>query len=195
LALKAVNSSSLRRAEILAVAADLFARHGFERTTVREIGEAAGILSGSLYHHFKSKDAILEEIFNAYFDELEERWNEILETIDAPALQFESMLRELVLAVDRHPGAARTLTQEWSNLLHLAQLQARWKRLEADWLKIIDAGVEAGEFRSDVDRFFLYSIGMDAVRGVAGWYRPKSRSRIDDLADAYISVLMKGISA
>jgi TetR/AcrR family transcriptional regulator, cholesterol catabolism regulator len=194
LALKAANSTSMRRAEILAVAADLFAKNGFERTTVREIGEAAGILSGSLYHHFKSKDEILEEIFNAYFDELDERWSEILESIDGPASQFEAMLRELVLAVDRHPGAARMLTQEWSNLLHVGKLQARWKRLEADWLKIIDAGVEAREFRSDVDRFFLYSIGMDAVRGIAGWYRPRSRVDINDLADAYVAVLMKGIS-
>jgi TetR/AcrR family transcriptional regulator, cholesterol catabolism regulator len=188
-------SSSGRRAEILAVAADLFAQNGYERTTVRDIGDAAGILSGSLYHHFTSKDQILEEIFDAYFDELDARWAEVRDTVATPAAQFEAMLRELVLAVDRHPGAARMLTQEWSNLLHLSKLQGRWKALETGWLTLIDEAVDAGTFRSDVDRFFIYSIGMDAVRGVAGWYRPGSRIKIEELAHAYVAVVMKGIAA
>lgn len=195
MATKAGNSSSVRRAEILAVAADLFAKNGYERTTVREIGDAAGILSGSLYHHFSSKDQILEEIFTAYFDELDARWAEIREGDDPPEARYEAMLRELVLAVDRHPGAARMLTQEWSNLRHLRKLQGRWKRLEAEWLQLIDEAVDTGAVRSDVDRFYLYSIGMDAVRGVAGWYRPGTKIKIDDLAHAYVAVVMQGISA
>jgi AcrR family transcriptional regulator len=48
-----------RRAVILARSAELFATRGVAATTVRDIGEAAGLLSGSLYHYFPSKDAIV----------------------------------------------------------------------------------------------------------------------------------------
>ena len=47
-----------RKADILDLAAGLFALQGVDKTTVREIGAAAGILSGSLYHYFDSKESI-----------------------------------------------------------------------------------------------------------------------------------------
>src|SRR5579864_7077088 len=53
---------SERRAEILAAATRRIAEHGFEATTVRQIADDVGILSGSLYHHFATKDEMLHEI-------------------------------------------------------------------------------------------------------------------------------------
>src|SRR5262245_6550732 len=54
--------SADRRAAILANAAELFARDGVAATSMRDIGRAAGILGGSLYHHFESKQGMLAEI-------------------------------------------------------------------------------------------------------------------------------------
>jgi len=51
-----------RRANILEVATRRFAEHGFEATTVRQIGDDVNILSGSLYHHFATKEEMLHEI-------------------------------------------------------------------------------------------------------------------------------------
>jgi AcrR family transcriptional regulator len=58
-----------RRAEILDAAAALFASSGL-RTSVKDVADACGILPGSLYHHFESKDAILVELVHRYQDEL-----------------------------------------------------------------------------------------------------------------------------
>lgn len=189
------NSGSRRREEILSVAADLFARKGFEGTTVRDIAEAAGILSGSLYHHFRSKEQIMEEIFTAYFDEVEERWADVLDDSSDPAEQFAEMLRELVLAVHRHPGAARMLTNEWSNFRDISSLTRRWKAHEAKGRSLAEAAVSQGTFRSDIDAFYLYSMGMDVVRGFAGWYRPGSRADITQVAHAYVTLVIAGLMA
>lgn len=62
--------SPTRRAEILATAASLIASSGL-RTSLQEIADAAGILPGSLYHHFESKEAILVELIRRYQDDLE----------------------------------------------------------------------------------------------------------------------------
>ncbi|WP_139279689.1 TetR/AcrR family transcriptional regulator [Rhodococcoides yunnanense] len=51
-------TGSARAQEILAIGARLFEQNGFAATTVQDIGDAAGVLPGSLYHHFESKDAI-----------------------------------------------------------------------------------------------------------------------------------------
>src|ERR1700761_3222093 len=65
--------AAARRRQVLAVASELFARQGFEATSIRDIAAAAGMMSGSLYYHFASKedlyiavqDASISKIFNA----------------------------------------------------------------------------------------------------------------------------------
>jgi TetR/AcrR family transcriptional regulator, cholesterol catabolism regulator len=49
------------RERILEVAIDLFARHGFEACTVRDLATAVGIKAPGIYSHFASKEAILSE--------------------------------------------------------------------------------------------------------------------------------------
>jgi AcrR family transcriptional regulator len=63
------DDSGTRRAEILRTAASLIASSGL-RTSLQEIADAAGILPGSLYHHFESKEAILVELIRRYQDDL-----------------------------------------------------------------------------------------------------------------------------
>ncbi|CAN5301533.1 TetR/AcrR family transcriptional regulator [soil metagenome] len=60
--------SSSRRQQIIEIAAQIFARKGYRGTSMREIGEQAGVLGGSLYHHIKSKDALFVELHNAALD-------------------------------------------------------------------------------------------------------------------------------
>ena len=53
---------SRRRAELVSIAADLFAEHGFAGVTVDDIGDAAGVSGPALYHHFAGKEALLGEM-------------------------------------------------------------------------------------------------------------------------------------
>ena len=59
-----------RRDELLELAATMFAERGLRATTVRDIADSAGILSGSLYHHFDSKESIGDEILAGFLDEI-----------------------------------------------------------------------------------------------------------------------------
>lgn len=64
------DGAGTRRTEILQTAASLIASSGL-RTSLQEIADAAGILPGSLYHHFESKEAILVELIRRYQDDLD----------------------------------------------------------------------------------------------------------------------------
>ena len=48
-----------RREELLRAAARLFAEHGFEATSMRDIAGAVGMLAGSMYYHFPSKEELV----------------------------------------------------------------------------------------------------------------------------------------
>jgi AcrR family transcriptional regulator len=76
-------SQGARREEILHTAARLFASSGF-RTSLSEIADACGILPGSLYHHFDSKDAIVVELVNRYHDDFDRVAKEALDTLHEP---------------------------------------------------------------------------------------------------------------
>jgi AcrR family transcriptional regulator len=77
----AVSVDGARRTEILETAARLFASSGL-RTSLKEIADACGILPGSLYHHFASKEAIIVELIERYRAELDEIANEALRQLE-----------------------------------------------------------------------------------------------------------------
>jgi AcrR family transcriptional regulator len=84
-----MTADSARRDEILETAASLFASSGI-RTSLREIADASGILPGSIYHHFESKDAIIIELVQRYRDELDGIAKESLDRLhepDAPSVE------------------------------------------------------------------------------------------------------------
>ena len=66
-----VSVDGARRTEILETAARLFASSGM-RTSLKQIADACGILPGSLYHHFDSKEAIVVELIERYRIDLDE---------------------------------------------------------------------------------------------------------------------------
>ena len=82
-----------RRAELLAIAARLFAERGFKNTTVRDIAEEAGILSGSLYHHFASKEAMVDELLDTFQTELWEQYDAIDASDRTPREKLEAVVR------------------------------------------------------------------------------------------------------
>ena len=61
------------REHLVDVATRLFAERGYEGTSTEAVLETAGVSRGSLYHHFKGKDALFEAVFEAVEDDVGER--------------------------------------------------------------------------------------------------------------------------
>jgi AcrR family transcriptional regulator len=93
-----------RRELILSTAAEMFARKGIRSTTVREIADAVGVLSGSLYHYFSSKDEIVKEILMGFLDAIRARYDEV----QAHGADAAETLREVVLVSLQVAGSGRT---------------------------------------------------------------------------------------
>lgn len=91
-----------RRRQILEIAARLFARKGYRGTSMRDIGDEAGVLGGSLYHHIRSKDALFVELHNAALDAAEARIAEAVSTQRDPWARLEKAC-EILLDIQLDP--------------------------------------------------------------------------------------------
>ena len=188
---------SNRRDELRAIAARLFAEKGFKNTTVRDIAEAAGILSGSLYHHFDSKESMVDEILSTFQDELFGRYDAILLSDAAPRAKLEQAVQVSFEAIDRHRDEVAIFQNEAAYLgtfERFAYLAERNRQSREVWITLLDDGVRAGALRSDLDVELTYRFLRDTVWVAVAWYRPGGKLTHDDVARQYLTILLDGIS-
>jgi len=189
---------SERRAALVQLAADMFAERGFKATTVRDIAQAAGMLSGSLYHHFDSKESIMDELLRSYIDELLPEYRRIV-AAGGPAREVLSLLVTAAFSsFERHRPAIRVWQSEGLHLreiprlAYVAEAEAETERL---WTQVIRRGIRSGEFRRGLDAKLTYRFIRDVVWMAARWYRPEGKLTVKQLAAQYLSIVLDGIDA
>lgn len=188
--------SSERRDHLVRLAADLFAEKGFQATTVREIADEAGILSGSLYHHFDSKESIVDEVLTGYLDELLTAYRAAIERGGTP----RELLSELVViafgTLETHRAAITVLQNDWNHLRRLdrfAYLVKAEQEVEAMWVGLLKDGARKRVFRADTDPKLTYRLVRDTIWVAVRWYRPDGPLTTRQIADQYLTMLFDGL--
>ena len=191
-------ATSERRQALVEIAADLFAERGFKATTVREIGDAAGVLSGSLYHHFDSKETIVDEILSSYLDSLMQTYRQIVATHTDPNEALRELVRAAFRSLGPHRAAITVMQNERSYLSEIPRF-AYLTKIENDvqrlWIKVIQEGMATGAFRSDLDAKLVYRFIRDSIWVAVRWFVPSGRLSADQLADQYLTLMMDGLDA
>jgi TetR/AcrR family transcriptional regulator, cholesterol catabolism regulator len=186
-----------RRSELLRIAAELFATKGFKNTTVRDIAEASGILSGSLYHHFDSKESMIDEVLSTFQEELFGKYDEILAGDADARTKLEQAVRVSFEAIDQHPHEVAIFQNEADYLggfERFGYLAERNEQSRNVWVTLLTEGVETGVLRSDLNIELTYRFIRDTVWVAVRWYRPGRSLSHDDIADQYLHILLDGIS-
>jgi len=178
------------------LAAELFAEKGFQATTVREIADEAGILSGSLYHHFDSKESIVDEVLSGYLDELLSAYRATMERGGSP----REVLSELVITafgtLETHRAAITVMQNDWNYLSRLDRfgyLVKAEQEVESMWVGLLKEGAKQGVFRSDVDPKLTYRLVRDTIWVAVRWYRPGGRLGTRQIAEQYLTILFDGL--
>jgi AcrR family transcriptional regulator len=184
---------STRREEILAVAGEVFIERGFEAATTREIAMRAGILSGALYHHFRTKEEMLFELVRDVYSGILARLQAV-ERLDIPA---EETLRIAVknhvrYVIENQKRTAlvldefRSLTREHQRLVRRVE-NAYAERLD----NLIRAGQESGAIRTDLEVRVARMTLVGAANWVHRWYRPAADA--EQVANEISSILLGGL--
>ncbi|MFI0927656.1 TetR/AcrR family transcriptional regulator [Streptomyces sp. NPDC021012] len=192
-----VNGGPERRRELLDTAAEVFAAQGYNATTVRKIADAAGMLAGSLYYHFDSKESMLDEILSTFLNELWEGYDAVLDADLGPRETIEALVTESFREIDRHRAAVAIYQKESLHLVDLPRfgyLTDSQRRFEKAWLGTLERGVAAGVFRADLDVRLTYRFVRDTVWVAASWYRPGGQHSPEEIARQYLSMVLDGIA-
>jgi AcrR family transcriptional regulator len=191
-------TSGTRRGELLRIAARLFAERGFRNTTVRDIADAAGILSGSLYHHFDSKESMVDEILQTFQQELFAAYDAILRSGESPRHKIEAAVRLSFEAIDRHHHEVAIYQNDAEYLSGLGErfsyLRERNKQSRDVWLTLLKEGVDSGALNPELDLELAYRFIRDTVWVAVVWYRPGGDLTHERVADQYMAILLDGLA-
>ncbi|TDD70888.1 TetR/AcrR family transcriptional regulator [Actinomadura darangshiensis] len=189
--------ASERRAHLVRLAAELFAEKGFQATTVRNIADEAGILSGSLYHHFDSKESIVDEILSGFFTDVMAAYQAVLDENDDPRDRIAGLVRVAFGTLEPHRAAITVMQNDWNYLRGMdrfAYLTKSEDEVEKMWVSTLQAGQDEGVFRPDLDPKLTYRMIRDTVWVAVRWFRPGGRLNAQGLAEHYLKVMFDGIN-
>jgi AcrR family transcriptional regulator len=177
----------MSREKLLSVSARLFARGGFEATSMRDIAKLAGMLAGSMYYHFPSKNDLIAAVYEAGVAEIGDAVDRAVTGREDPWERLEAACiahLETLLADSAH---AAVMTAE------LRRLDARLRRrlvvlrdrYERRFIELVDAlPLTAG---TDRTLWRLHLLG--ALNGTPTWYRPGGDKAPADIARAMVAAL------
>ena len=178
------------RGRLLREAARLFRDKGYERTTVRDLAAAVGIQSGSLFHHFRTKEEILKAVMVETI-----RLNTALmqAAVDAAGTRHDK-LRALVRAelesINGQTGEAMAvLVFEWRSLSETSQAEVLELRgiYEALWLDVL--GALSADKVLLADPFVVRRMLTGALSWTVTWYRPDGGLSLDDLTTQVMAMM------
>jgi len=187
-----------RRDELLELAATMFAERGLRATTVRDIADSAGILSGSLYHHFKSKEQMAEEVLRDFLDWLFARYQEIVDGEADPLMRVKGLFMTSFEAIeDRHAQVViyQDEAKRLSALPQFAFVDARNREQRKMWVDVLKQGVAEGCFRPDLDVDLVYRFIRDTTWVSVRWYQPGGPLTAEQVGRQYLDIVLGGITA
>lgn len=185
-----------RRDELLELAATMFADRGLRATTVRDIADAAGILSGSLYHHFASKEEMVDEVLRGFLGWLFERYREVIDTEPNPMERLQGLFMASFDAIE-HRHAQVVIYQDEAKRLsaqprfsYLAERNIEQRKM---WVDVLNEGIEQGYFRPDIDVDLVYRFIRDTTWVSVRWYQPGGPLTAEQVGRQYLSIVLGGI--
>jgi AcrR family transcriptional regulator len=174
-----------KRQQLLLAAVRVFARKGFHASRVGDIAEEAGVAHGLLYHYFKSKNQVLEAVFQENWNLLIDRVESVEET-DEPAADQLRHMAAIILRTWLHlPDVVRVVIQEFGRSPELGERIGELA-LPIDAIqRVIRRGIERGEFRQGIDPVFASTVVYGSIDELlTGWVLGRLPGSEEDVARA-----------
>jgi TetR/AcrR family transcriptional regulator, cholesterol catabolism regulator len=193
---RVAGQANSRRDELLDLAAVMFAERGLRATTVRDIADGAGILSGSLYHHFASKEEMVDELLRGFLDWLFERYHEIVDSEPNPLERLKGLFMTSFEAIEhRHAQVViyQDEAQRLSSQPRFSYIEDLNKQQRQMWIDVINQGVKQGYFRRDLDVDLVYRFIRDTTWVSVRWYQPGGPLTAVQVGQKYLAIVLGGI--
>jgi TetR/AcrR family transcriptional regulator, cholesterol catabolism regulator len=175
-----------RRRRAVDHAARVFARQGYDQTTMQELAASMGLAVGALYHYFGAKEQLLRAICDELMEPLLEQARDLTAQSERPA---EELLRDVVRLWVAHVAAHRDHMLVFQQERHVIESGAAWRGVR-DSRKAFErlVGGLLQDTLADGRLALLALLGM--VNHTAQWYRPRGTLSPGEIADGYVDLIL-----
>jgi AcrR family transcriptional regulator len=184
-----------RRQAIIDASAHVFAQRGYHATGITELCAANGLGKGALYHYIGSKEELLAAIHDRVMDEVMLGADRVADNGGSPSQQLAMLGDELLDVIHRYPDHVWVFLHEFPALTgeRAEQFRVRRREYERRVEAILQAGVDAGEFRGLEPRLTALAwLGMHNYTYL--WLKPGGTLSARDVAEPFAEIFMRGIS-
>ena len=188
-----------KRRQILDAAIRVFARQGFHATRVSDIADEAGVAYGLVYHYFRSKDEVLNELFVERWSLLLARSRRPTGPASRPRQKLAAVAGFIVDSYRHDPELMKVIIVEVTRAAnsfgrtHLPEIRRAYESIA----KIVADGQEAGAFRGDIAPMFASMSFYGAIEQLlSGWIFdviPASDTDFDQAKELVVTTICDGL--
>lgn len=177
-------------------ALSLMARHGYEAVSMRQLAATVGVQAAALYRYFPTKEELLFTLMREHMEELIAAWKRVEPAAGRPPERLAAFVRN---HISFHVGRRRSTHVSNMELRSLspgrltAALRLRGA-YEKDLRRILREGAADGSFKVDDVGLTAMAI-IQMITGVIVWFRPDERLSVDEVAENYLAMTMRLVSA
>ncbi|QHF94244.1 TetR family transcriptional regulator [Streptomyces sp. NHF165] len=180
---------------LMAAATRLFAERGYDRTSVQEIVEAAGVTKGALYHYFGSKDDLLHEIYGRLLRLQQERLDRVADSGSGVEERVRAAAADVVVTTIENLDDAMIFFRSMHQLSDEKQKQVRAerRRYHERFRALVEEGQRVGVFTDETPADLVVDYHFGSVHHLSSWYRPDGRLTPQQVADHLAGLLMRAL--
>ncbi|GAA1887827.1 TetR/AcrR family transcriptional regulator [Streptantibioticus ferralitis] len=180
---------------LLAEATRLFADRGFDRTSVQEIVEAAGVTKGALYHYFGSKDDLLHEVYARVLRLQTERLEEIASGTGTVAERLHRAAADVVVTSIENLDDTKIFFRSMHQLSPEKQkaVRAERRRYHERFRALVEEGRRQGTFRAELRPDLVVDFFFGSVHHLGTWYREGGPLSAAQVAEEFADLLLYSV--
>ena len=173
-----------------------FCERGFEAAGVRDIAGRLGLQSGAIYHHFASKEEILYEIVCEVYTTSLELLERVRRVSGSPVMALRELMHGHIDNITADTATTELALHEYKSLSadHARAIDAKHRTYLGGFTELIRAGQEQGLLRADVNPELATLVTVGALNSTVRWYRGPASPPVDEVADAFIAILLEGLT-
>lgn len=183
------------RETVLRRAIDLFNTRGYDATSMADLAQELGVTKSALYHHFASKESLLEAALDEALAGLDRAVDEAAAaTGSEPAyVRLRATVEGAVGILIAHLPAVTLLLRVRGNSEIEKAALARRRHIDERLAVLVGQAVSEGDLRADVDPELISRLAFGMVNSLVDWYRPDGSLQEERLAATVASVLFDGL--
>lgn len=188
-------SDNARREALISAATELFGEQGYTKTPVRDIADRLGILSGSVFHHFRTKEDLLREISLPIFAQIVSETHRIVDSQLGPSETVTALLAAHFELAFKHPHAVQILTNDWDVLLEtFDEVAAGYAEVHKAWTDTLLDGIAQGVFRADMDVSTCYRIIRAITAEFTSVRRPNDNEQLHSALETLTTFVLAALA-